>query len=95
VIDMVSFAFSLSTSKQGNIATAKVEQFPVKLAFTTTAHKIHGQTVRKPQKVIVDIRSVFQPAMAYVMLSRVESIVNNFTFWRSLMKQRFPQVMQQ
>jgi hypothetical protein len=74
VIDKVSFAFSLSKSKQGNIATAKVEQFPIKLAFATTAHKIQGQTVKKPQKVIVDIRSVFQPAMAYVMLSRVESI---------------------
>ena len=74
VIDKVSFAFSLSKSNRGNIATAKVEQFPVKLAFATTAHKIQGQTVKKPQKVIVDIHSVFQPAMAYVMLSRVESI---------------------
>ena len=42
--------------------------------FATTVHKIQGQTVRKPRKVIVDLRSVFQPAMAYVMLSRVESI---------------------
>ena len=49
-------------------------QFPVKLAFAATAHKIQGQTVKSPRKVIVDIRSVFQPAMAYVMLSRVESI---------------------
>jgi hypothetical protein len=73
-IEKVSFAFSLSKSKQGNIATAKVVQFPVKLAFATTAHKIQGQTVKKPRKVIVDLRSVFQPAMAYVMLSRVESI---------------------
>ena len=74
VIEKVSFAFSLSKSKRGKIATAKVTQFPVKLAFAATAHKIQGQTVKKPRKVIVDLRSVFQPAMAYVMLSRVESI---------------------
>jgi hypothetical protein len=30
--------------------------------------------VKKQWKVIVDLRSVFQPAMAYVMLKRVESI---------------------
>ena len=74
VIERVSFSFSLSKSKQGSIATAKVEQFPVKLSFAITAHKIQGQTVKKPQKVVVDLSSVFQPAMAYVMLSRVESI---------------------
>ena len=45
-----------------------------KVAFAVTGHKIQGQTVKKPQKVIVDLRSVFQPAMAYVMMSRVESI---------------------
>ena len=73
VIEKVSFAFSLS-KKKGSIATARVYQFPVKLAFAATAHKIQGQTVKKPRKVIVDLRSVFQPAMAYVMLSRVESI---------------------
>ena len=74
VIEKVSFAFSLSKSKRGSIATAKVVQFPIKLAFAATAHKIQGQTVKKPRKVIVDLQSVFQPAMAYVMLSRVESI---------------------
>ena len=70
----VNFGFSLSKSNKNNIATAKVVQFPIRLAFATAAHKIQGQTVKKPRKVVVDLRSVFQPAMAYVMLSRVESI---------------------
>ena len=74
MIEKVSFGFSLSKSNRGNIASARVIQFPVKLAFAATAHKIQGQTVKKPRKVVVDLRSVFQPAMAYVMLSRVESI---------------------
>ena len=74
IIEKITFGFSLSKLKKGSIATAKVVQFPVRLAFATTAHKIQGQTVKKPRKVIVDLRSVFQAAMAYVMLSRVESI---------------------
>ena len=65
-IERVSFAFSLSRSNQGSIATARVEQFPVKLSFAITSHKIQGQTVKKPQKVVVDLRSVFQPTMAYM-----------------------------
>ena len=73
-IEKVSFGFSLSKSKRGSIATAKVIQFPIRLAFAATSHKIQGQTVKKPRKVVIDLESVFQPAMAYVMLSRVESI---------------------
>ena len=78
VIEKISFNFSLSKSKKNVVSTAKVIQFPVKVAFATTAHKIQGQTVKKPKKVVVDLRSVFQPAMAYVMLSRVESIEQLF-----------------
>ena len=77
-IEKVSFNFSLSKSKKNVVSTARVIQFPVKVAFATTAHKIQGQTVKKPEKVVVDLRSVFQPAMAYVMLSRVESIEQLF-----------------
>ena len=77
-IEKVSFNFSLSKSKKNIVSTARVIQFPVKVAFATTAHKIQGQTVKKPEKVVIDLRSVFQPAMAYVMLSRVESIEQLF-----------------
>ena len=73
-IEKVSFAFSLSKSKKNLVSTARVIQFPIKIAFATTSHKVQGQTVKKPRSVIVDLKSVFQPAMAYVMLSRVESI---------------------
>ena len=74
VVEKIDFGFSLSKGSKGNVSTAKVIQFPVRLAFATTSHKIQGQTIKKPRKVVVDIRSVFQPAMAYVMMSRVESI---------------------
>ena len=68
----------MSKSKKSPVANARVTQFPIRLAFATTSHKIQGQTVKKPRKVVIDLRSVFQAAMAYVMLSRVESIEQLF-----------------
>ena len=53
------------------INTGNVIQFPIKLAFAVTAHKIQGATVPKPLKVIIDVTDIFQAAMLYVMLSRV------------------------
>ena len=51
-----------------------VFQFPIKLAYAVTAHKIQGQSIPKPLKVAVDMGGTFCPSQAYVMLSRVEDI---------------------
>ena len=56
----------------GSMAT--VVQFPIRLAHAITAHKIQGNTIPFPAKVLVDLSSVFEPAQAYVMLSRVQCI---------------------
>ena len=47
-----------------------VIQFPLKLAFACTAHKIQGATIPKPNKAILNITDTFTAAMTYVMLSR-------------------------
>ena len=70
-IEKVNFRYSISQSKKSPINTANVIQFPVKLAFASTAHKIQGATISKPQKVIINVDDTFNPAMVYVMLSRV------------------------
>ena len=44
------------------------------MAFASTAHKIQGATIPKPQKVIVNVDDTFGAAMVYVMLSRVCSL---------------------
>ena len=68
-------AHKYTTSKNSKGAksnTATVFQFPLILAFSSTTHKIQGLTVYSPRKVSVDLRSVFGPHQAYVMLGRVQ-----------------------
>ena len=46
----------------------------MKVAHAITAHKIQGQSIKKPLKVALDIASVFDDAQSHVMLSRVEEL---------------------
>ena len=73
-IEKVNFPFSISQSKKSVVNTANVIQFPIKLAFASTTHKIQGATIPKPQKVIIGTSDAFGPAMIYVMLSRICSL---------------------
>ena len=38
----------------------------VRLAWAMTMHRVQGQTVKKPSKILVALKEIFQPAMAYV-----------------------------
>ena len=65
--------YSTSKTSQGVKANiAIVQQFPLILSFASTTHKIQGQTILAPAKVAIDLRSVFGPNQAYVMLGRVQ-----------------------
>ena len=78
VIDRVALQYTLR-KKSGDVGTtATVIQFPIKLAFAITSHKIQGQTIKSPKKVVLDIHSVFEDAQAYVMLSRVQQLEQVF-----------------
>ena len=69
-IEKVIYQYSLGKKITSISNTAKIIQFPLCLCFAATAHKFQGQTVVKPQKLVVDL--------AYVMLSRVQSISQLF-----------------
>ena len=56
------------------LAQAKLIQFPLRVAFAATAHKLQGQTVSKPMSLVVDMRSAREPSQAYVMLSRIQEL---------------------
>ena len=72
---MVSKLNESLARKKGLISsTAKLIQYPIVLAWAVTVHKFQGQTVANPQKVVIDLKSVFEAAQAYVMKSRVQEL---------------------
>ena len=78
VIEKVSFGYSIARKAVTGSSKATVIQFPLKIAYAITAHKIQGQTIAKPLKVALDISSIFEDAQAHVMLSRVEEFEQIF-----------------
>ena len=70
-IEKINFSFSISRSKSAVVNTANVIQFPIKLAFASTAHKIQGATIQKPMKMIISVTDIWAAALVYVMLSRI------------------------
>ena len=67
--------YSTSSNSRGvQSKAATVQQFPLILSFASTTHKIQGQTIVAPSKVAVDLRSVFGPNQAYVMLGRIQEL---------------------
>ena len=62
-IERVMFQYSLGRTRSSVSNHARVVQFPLRLCFASTTHKFQGQTVCKPNKIVIDLRTVFKPAM--------------------------------
>ena len=74
VVKKIETEYSLARHQGLISTTAKLIQFPIVLAWAVTVHKFQGQTVQAPQKVVLDLRSIFEAAQAYVMASRVQEL---------------------
>ena len=62
------------TKKQTNNQIMTAIQFPLKLSFACTAHKMQDVTVSKPNSLVLDLRHILEPAQANIMLSRVQAL---------------------
>ena len=60
--------FGTSSSK------ATAINFPLKLSWSVTSHKVQGQTIYKPKAVVLDFKKANFCGQAHVMLSRSESL---------------------
>ena len=68
----------MSRKGYGHATKSKVRQFPLKLFYSSTAHKMQGQTVMAGAIVIIHWNKRMTDGMAYVMLGRSERIDDVF-----------------
>ena len=71
-IEMYEKTFNIGNKFSSTTSTATALQLPLKLSFAVTAHKVQGQTIKKPMKTVIDLHKANKEAQAYVMLSRAE-----------------------
>ena len=73
-IAKIEFSFNQSKNPSSQNDFMRATQFPLKVAFACTAHKMQGSTVLKPDPLVIDLQSVREAAQAYVMMSRVQAL---------------------
>ncbi len=82
--------FTLSDAEGNPVATAM--NFPINLAWASTIHKAQGSTF---DRLIVDLRSLWEPGHAYVALSRVRAADGvHITGWSAGSVKISPEVVQ-
>ena len=57
-IEKIEFNYSLSKKPTSSASNAVALQFPLRLSFAATAHKVQGATIKKRNKLVVDLRTV-------------------------------------
>ena len=66
------------TSRKGfkQAAVAIIEQFPLRINYASTAHKVQGQTIKAGSKVVIHWNKNMsrEKGMSYVMLGRTQTI---------------------
>ena len=80
----------LSRKGYGHAMRAKIIQFPLKLFYASTAHKMQGQTIKAGSKVIIHWHQNMTKGMAYVMLGRCERLEDIYIAGNDILIIHFP-----
>lgn len=67
-VEIEPMNFGILNAEGTEVATAL--NFPINLAYATTIHKAQGMTL---DRVLVDLRNLWEPGQAYVAMSRVKT----------------------
>jgi hypothetical protein len=68
----------------------EISQFPLRLAWALTVHKMQGKTVKNPQPVVADISTVFYCNPTYVFLSPSVNVSKHTRLLSLSLLSRFP-----
>ena len=77
-IEKIEVNFSLSRDRDYASSGGVAVNFPLRLCFAASAHKVQGLTIKFPRQMILDMFCRLQAAMIYVMLSRVQCLAQLF-----------------
>ena len=70
-ISKIEFIYRNKNDRTKNVT---VIQFPLKLAFSITAHSAQGSTISFPTNLQTDFSDIFEGGMSYVILSRLQRL---------------------
>ena len=73
---LFEYPLPYSKGKKTHGCTGKINQFPIRLSWGSTAHKLQGSTIGKHSSLVAHGHSKTKPAMNYVMLSRCANFEN-------------------
>ena len=73
-MEKIELNFSLSRDRDYASSGGVAVNFPLRLCFAATSHKVQGMTIKSPQPMILDMHCRLESAMVYVMLSRVQCL---------------------
>merc|ERR1711860_171195 len=77
-IELFMKEHSIGKSSKNHSMKIKIYQFPLKLSWAMTAHKIQGQSISPPSTVVTDFDTFWQAGQAYVVLSRIRNLEQLF-----------------
>ena len=96
-IEMLEVNFSQGRDRDYASVGGLACNFPLRLCFAATGHKLQGVTVKDPTPLIVDMHCYLQSAAVYVMLSRVQCLNQLYVLESVLYKKvkPFPQACEE